>query len=181
MPVGQVDRVVVGISGSLANLTALHAAVAHARRSGATLVAVKAWIPVGGELAYRRGPCPPLLEVWRQQARDTLDSAFADAFGGLPDDVAVQRDIVRGEGGPVLVAAAIRPGDLLVVGTGRRGRLVHLRPGSISRYCLAHARCPVLAVPQSEMIRDLRSDGHLRMDDLLTPRGPLSDDRRHAA
>jgi hypothetical protein len=35
----------------------------------------------------------------------------------------------------------------LVVGTGRRGPLTRVFPGRVSRYCLAHARCPVLAVP----------------------------------
>lgn len=47
----------------------------------------------------------------------------------------------------VLVGMACCPGDLLVVGAGRRGALARIVSGKVSRYCLAHARCPVLAVP----------------------------------
>jgi nucleotide-binding universal stress UspA family protein len=156
MTTARVNRIVVGVTGSLANLAALHAAVAHARRCDAPLVAVRAWLPVGGEIAYSRGPCPPLLQVWRQQARNELALAFVDAFGGLPTDLAIDCITIRGEAGSGLVAAADDPDDLLVVGAGRRGRRAGMRFGSVARHCFAHARCPVLAVPPPEMIRELR-------------------------
>ena len=150
-------RVVVGVSGSLANLAALHCAVDCARELGAEVIAVRAWLPAGGEIAYRRGPCPPLLELWRERAFDRLATAFADAFGGLPPDLNVRPVTGRGETGPVLVSVADRPRDLLVVGTGRQGPISSRRPGSVSRYCLRHSGCPVLVVPQPEMIRKMRS------------------------
>jgi len=153
--VTRVDRVVVGISGSLGNLAALHAAVAQAQRSDAQLVAVLVWTPVGSELVYRSAPSTSLPEPWRQHAQDTLVGAFADAFGGPPPDVPIRSVIVRGFAGAVLVEEAARPGDLLVVGSGRRGRLARLRRGSVRRYCLAHAHCPVLAVPQPDMIGEV--------------------------
>ena len=72
----------------------------------------------------------------------------------------------------MLVDAADQPDDLLVIGTGRRagvGRVLHR---SVSRYCLAHARCPVLAVPPSalmdEMSHGLRS-WQLRRHALIPP------------
>jgi len=71
-------------------------------------------------------------------------------------DVPIRSVIVRGFAGAVLVEEAARPGDLLVVGFGLRGRLARLRGGSVRRYCLAHARCPVLAVPQPDMISEVR-------------------------
>ena len=49
-------RVIAGVSGSLRSLGALRAGVAEARSTDATLVAVLAWAPAGGELAYRRYP-----------------------------------------------------------------------------------------------------------------------------
>ena len=52
-----------------------------------------------------------------------------------------------GEPGRALVSVASQAGDLLVVGTGRHGGLSRLLHGTVSRYCVAHARCPVLAVP----------------------------------
>jgi nucleotide-binding universal stress UspA family protein len=152
----RVDRVVVGISGSVGNLAALHAAVAHAQRADAQLVAVLAWTPVGGEFIYPRAAGTPVPARWPQQAQNTLMGAFADALGGPPPDVPFRSIVVRGFAGSVLVSEASHPGDLLVVGAGRRGRLARLRSGSVKRYCLAHARCPVLAVPQPDMIRELR-------------------------
>lgn len=157
MTAARVDKVVVGISGSLGNLAALHAAVAEARRRDARLVAVSAWLPVGGEITYMRAPCGPLLEQWRQQARDTLRDAFDDAFGGLPPELALTLLAPRGEPGATLVGIADGPADLLVVGTGRRGRLSRLRHRGVSRYCVGHARCPVLTVPRPAMLSDLRS------------------------
>ena len=90
-----------------------------------------------------------------------LWAAFDVGLGGVPADLQVEPQVARGEFGPVLVDTASQPDDLLIIGTGRRaglGRLVHR---SVSRYCLAHARCPVLAVPPSalmdEMSHPLRS------------------------
>ena len=152
-----VDRVVVGISGSLGNLAALHAGVAHARRSGAVLVAVVACAPVDGLRVHRRRTVEPMSELCHRQAENTLIGAFTDAFGGPPDGVQITSVIAPGFAGSVLVNEASRPGDLLVVGSGRRGRVARLRRGSVRRYCLAHARCPVLAVPQPDMISELRA------------------------
>jgi hypothetical protein len=47
----------------------------------------------------------------------------------------------------VLVHVACEPDDILVVGAGRRGPLAHAVACRVSRYCLAHAKCLVLAVP----------------------------------
>ncbi|WP_042388249.1 universal stress protein [Streptacidiphilus melanogenes] len=141
------NRVVVGVNGSESSLAALHRAADEARRRGAVLVPVLVWHPVGGEMAYRSHPCPPLLERWQQAACDRLDAAFDQAFGGCPADLKVESLVVRAERpGPALVDVADQPGDLLVVGTGKQGRLARLFHGSVARYCLAHARGAVLGV-----------------------------------
>jgi hypothetical protein len=61
----------------------------------------------------------------------------------------------------VLVDTASQPGDLLIVGTGRRAGLSRMLHRSVSRYVMAHAKCPVLAIPPSalmdEMSRGLRA------------------------
>ncbi|QMU77718.1 universal stress protein [Streptacidiphilus sp. PB12-B1b] len=149
-------RVVVGVSGSLSSLAALHRAVAEARQRDAVLVPVLAWHAVGGETAYRTAPCPQLLTVWEEAARRRLDTAFEQAFGGFPAGVRVLPLLVRDENpGRALVRTADRPDDLLVVSTGRQGRLRRILHGSVSRYCLAHARCTVAAVPPSELLEAL--------------------------
>lgn len=157
MTTARVDRVVVGVTGSLGNLAALHAAVAQARRSDALLVVVHAWTPPGGETGYRRAPWRPLLDMCREQAAATVATALSNAFGGPPSDVTMTSVLARGNAARVLVRLASEPGDLLVVGTGRRGRLARLRHGAVTRYCLAKATCPVLAIPQPDLLSALSS------------------------
>jgi hypothetical protein len=55
----------------------------------------------------------------------------------------------------VLVDVAASPDDLLVIGTGRRSPIGRALHKSIGRYCLAHATCPVLAVPPSALMAEL--------------------------
>jgi nucleotide-binding universal stress UspA family protein len=73
----------------------------------------------------------------------------------VPADLQVEPQAVRGEPGPVLVEAAGQPDDLLIIGTGRRAGLGRVLHRSVSRYCLAHARCPVLAVPPSALMDEM--------------------------
>lgn len=176
-------RVIAGVSGSLRSLGALRAGVAEARSSGSPLLAVLAWAPAGGELAYMRAPCPFLLGLWEQDAQERLRGAFDAVFGGVPGGVAVQMMVVRAPPGPLLVELADQPNDLLVVGSGGRSGLNCLVHGSVTRYCLAHARCPVLAVPPPELIAEMRPWRHRwRPDDFaVLPAGPELATRSRAA
>lgn len=148
-------RVVAGVSGSPANLVVVRHALELARRNEVPLVAVLAWVPPGGEIADRRCPNPILRQVWADAAGKRLTGAFAAACGGVPRDLDVQLIIVRGAPGPVLAETAGAPGDLLVIGAGRRGALARIGHGKVSRYCIANARCPVLAVPHPATARQI--------------------------
>jgi hypothetical protein len=64
--------------------------------------------------------------------------------------------VERGDAGPVLVDVAAQPGDLLVIGTGRRRPVSLALRRSVGRYCLAHAACPVLAVPPSRLMDEMQ-------------------------
>jgi nucleotide-binding universal stress UspA family protein len=143
--------VVVGVSGSLRNLAALHVAAATAVCTRRTLVAIRVWSPPGGEAVARRSPCPELDHAVRDEAR----AALAEALAAVPRLGAVQQLILRGRPERVLMATADRSDDLLVVGTGRQGGIVRAAHGAVTRYCVAHAHCPVLAVPPSELTEDL--------------------------
>ncbi|MEY9967847.1 nucleotide-binding universal stress UspA family protein [Streptacidiphilus sp. MAP12-16] len=147
--------VVVGVSGSLSSLEALRVAVSEARQRESELVAVLAWTPVGGEAGYRRSPCPELLKQWELLACAQLRNSFEEAFGGFPTGLRVRPMVVRGETGRALVEMADRPDDLLVVGAGARGRFARFGHGSVSRYCVAHAGCRVLAVPPPPLLAEL--------------------------
>jgi nucleotide-binding universal stress UspA family protein len=151
-------RVIVGASGSPGSIPALRHAGRIARRDDALLMVVHAWLPPGGDLAERRCPSPYLRRIWAEAAFERLGEAFEAAWGGVPDGLEVQRFVVRSEPGHALVELASSAGDLLVVGTGRRGLLGRPWHGRVSRYCLARSRCPVLAVPPADGARrDARS------------------------
>ncbi len=140
-------RIIIGASGSPGSLQALRYAADLARENDATLVPVLAWVPPGGELAERRQPSGFLLQIWRDAAWLRLWTALDHAWGGLAAGRLAEPVVARGEPGKVLVAAADQPADVLVVGAGRRGALRRLAGSRVSRYCLAHAECPVVAVP----------------------------------
>lgn len=162
-------RVVVGVSGSLGSVTALRRATALARRLETELWPVLAWEPPGGDPAARRSPAGALLvEEWQRLARQRLAAVLDEIFGGNLPGVPLHAVVVRGAPGPALVATADREDDVLVVGAGRRG-LHRAFSGRVSRHCLAHATCPVLAVPPSPLESELlsvhrRNTWHLRMD-----------------
>lgn len=150
-----VRRIIVGVHGTLGSLQALRYAADEARDRSVPLLAVTAWVPPGGDLAERRNSSPYLRKLWREAAWERLLVAFDAGLGGVPADLEVEPQAVRGETGPVLVAVADQPDDLLIVGTGRRAGMSRLFGRSVSRYCLAHAHCPVLAVPPSRLMEEM--------------------------
>lgn len=150
-----VRRVVVGVDGSAGSLHALRYAVAEARTHEAAICSVLAWTPPGGEGVDRRAPIGRLWRVWSDNAERRLRTAWNEALGGVPEDLRVTMLVMCGRAGRVLVAVADHDDDLLVVGAGARGVLRRRLTPSVSRYCLAKARCQVLAVPSSELAREL--------------------------
>jgi nucleotide-binding universal stress UspA family protein len=150
----QMRRIIIGVSGSPASLQALRYGAQLARFQDAAVVAVLAWIPPGGELAERSHPSTYLREVWVEAARQRLLTAIDLGLGGVPPGGAFVLQVARGEAGNVLVNAAREDGDVLVIGAGRRGPIRRGFACRVSRYCLAHAVCPVLAVPPSELAQE---------------------------
>ena len=150
-----VRRVIVGVDGSLGSLQALRYAEAEARQRDVPLVPVIAWTPPGGDMAERRHSSPYLRKIWREAAWERLCAAFEDGLGGMPSGLHVEPHVERGETGVVLVDIACEPDDLLVIGTGRRAGLGRWLRSSVGRYCLAHAKCPVLAIPPSALMDEL--------------------------
>jgi nucleotide-binding universal stress UspA family protein len=153
--VSAVGRVIVGTSGSPGSLQALRYGEALARAHGAVLIPVLAWELPGGEYAERVQPSGELRLEWQNLASRRLRDALIAVWGVVPDDPQVQPHLERGPAGWVLVSLACRPGDVLVVGAGRRGALARTAFSRASRYCLAHAQCPVLAIPPPALAREL--------------------------
>lgn len=149
------QRVVVGVSGSLASLAALRTAVTEARNSGRELTAVIAWETPEGRALSARNCNQEWIGRWREEARGRLDQAFDEALGGTPADVPVRKLAVRGKPGRVLSAVANKEGHVLVVGARAEARWAPVR-----RYVRGHVQCPVLTVPglmsPKRAVRELR-------------------------
>jgi nucleotide-binding universal stress UspA family protein len=141
-------RIVAGISGSPGSVHALRQAASLARHHDAPLTVAHAWLPPDS----RRLPWPELRQLWEDDAWQRLWDTFDRAFGGLPAGVTTQPVVLRGKPGKALTGLARQPGDLLVIGAGRPGPQRRLGCG-VSRYCLARACCPVLAIPPPELAR----------------------------
>ncbi len=177
-------RVIVGTSGSPGSLRALRYAENVARTQSAMLIPVLAWVPPGGDRADRLQPSGYLRHEWQKAACQRLRDALIAVWGRIPDDPSVRPVVRRGEPGRILLEIACGPDDLLVVGAGGRGALARItHAGKVSRFCLAHARCPVLAVPPPALAQ---AAGHLRLawkfrNRTLTPDSVLQDHGRAPA
>ena len=109
-------RIFTGISGSPGSVHALRQAADLARHHDAILIPLHAWLPPDSG----RHPWPELRQVWQDDAWQRLWDTLDRAFGGLPAGVTTQPVALRGRPGRVLTGLARQPGDLLVIGAGRR-------------------------------------------------------------
>ncbi|MEU5170159.1 universal stress protein [Streptomyces mutomycini] len=152
-------RIVVGVSGSLGSLTALHRATAEAQERNAELYAVLAWQLPGGGLGSRATYGTAVLRECREAAVQVLCTVLDTAFAAGRPGVTLVGRTVRGDPGAVLVDAVRSADDLLVVGTGMRGRWLPGLRAPVARHCLAHAPCPVLAVPPNPLEAEIAAVG----------------------
>jgi nucleotide-binding universal stress UspA family protein len=146
-------RVIAGTSGSPGSLAALRYAECLAQALRAILVPVLAWELPGSDGAGAMQPLGGLDHEWHEMARRRMHEALLAVWGEDPHDPRVRPWIQQGPPGRVLVSLACRPGDVLVVGAGRRDLLRRLAGPPVSRYCAARARCPVVLVPPPELSR----------------------------
>ncbi len=178
-----VGRLIVGTSGSPGSLHALRYGEGLARAHDAVLIPVIAWELPGGDRAQRIGPSYELGKACRELARKQPRDALIAVWGEVPDDPLVQPHVERGPAGWVVVNLACRPDDVLVLGAGRRGALGRLAFSKVGRYCLAHAQCPVMAIPPPDLACEL-AHGRLGMvfwRRSLTPEQVLGDQGKPAA
>ncbi len=134
-----VQTVLVGIDGSTSGERARAWAEGYAAASGATLRIVTAT-----EAPHVYGtPGPAGLFDVRAEAEKVNKQALANS--SLPPG-RVEGEVLFGSPREALVEAS-SGADLLVVGSRGHGTITGLFVGSVSSYCVRHARCPVVVVP----------------------------------
>ncbi|WP_327071080.1 universal stress protein [Kitasatospora sp. NBC_01250] len=144
-----VKRVVVGVDGSPGSLLALRRAAYEALRHQAELCPVLVWELPGGDAPRPSKPTsfPALDALCRRcekAAEKRLAAACDAALADVPDGLRLSPAVLRGQPGPALVACSRHDTDLLVLGVGGHRPGHRFRRRSARRYCLKHARCPVL-------------------------------------
>ena len=144
--------IVVGVDGSPGARAAMQWAMREARLRSCSVRAVMAW---------RYSPSYGDAWMWPVEGFDALTdceqvlgSVVAEFSHPGQDSrsgpgVAMTAEAVQGHPGQSLLVAAAEA-ELLVVGSRGRGGLVGALLGSVSRHVVAHARCPVVVVPDPE-------------------------------
>ena len=142
--------IVVGVDESAASHEALRWAVHEATLRGARLVAVHAWafVPVAslgdpGMIPMPGMDYPGQLDAVQAAATADLDAAVAGA-----QEIEVEKRLVEGDAGDVLVSES-RDAELLVVGSHGRSGIKAAVLGSVSRHVVERASCPVVVVKAS--------------------------------
>ena len=152
----RIRRIIAGVSGSSRGLPALRWAADLARTYEAELFPLHAWLPPCAAWAGHQFASQQLYREWEEAAGQRLTETLKLAFGGYPPGLRAWPVIAEGTPGEILVRAACRADYLLVIGAGRRAAVSRLWHGGVSRYCLAHACCPVIAIPPPALERAAR-------------------------
>ena len=161
--------VVVGVDGTAEGDAALAFAVDEAARSGDSVEVVTVWHPLVPALSYPVlpvGATPADREALRRSAETVQQEALERV--SLPPDVPVSTQVVEGDPGQVLVAAA-RTARLLVVGSRALGYVRAALLGSVSRYCAHHAAVPVVVVPAAQPSHEHGTQALERVGTATTP------------
>jgi len=134
------QRIVVGIDGSPASISALEWAVRQAEITGASLDIVAAWDwPVSFGWSMIPEGYDPVADMHK------MIDPLIDTLRISHPNVIMDAKIVEGHPAPVLIKES-EGATLLVVGSRGHGEFVGALIGSTSEHCVAHAACPVVVI-----------------------------------
>lgn len=139
------DVIVVGCDGSPGSRIAAHWAAEEARLLGRTLRLVSVW---RRHLSLQ----PPLAGEDAAEIETAAWGTLEEVAGQLrASGYSAAQRVIEGEPGPCLVQEAENAG-LLVVGSRSRGKIRSTLLGSVGRYCIRHAPCPVVVVGEGAVL-----------------------------
>jgi nucleotide-binding universal stress UspA family protein len=138
-PVGRHGRIVVGVDGSEASITALRRGVRMANALNASVEAITTWhlmtsFAVVSEFGYT--PEDDALSILAGAAKSVFGAEIPQWFTAVA---------VEGTAEAVLIEKS-RGAEMLVVGSRGHGGLAGVLLGSVSAECAEHAHCPVLII-----------------------------------
>lgn len=138
----------VGVDTSPSGRGALTWAAQYARVTGQRLRVLHVFsYRAAGGVVWTSGGLPPAIPAGgSDQVREPAEDELRSAFALLTPEPDWRIEFWGGSIGPTLVAQASEA-DLLVVGTREHTGVDRVLSGSVSHYCLSHAKCPIVAVP----------------------------------
>jgi nucleotide-binding universal stress UspA family protein len=139
---GHRGRIVAGVDGSASSNDALRWAARQAELTGARVEAVMAW--AYAPIAFPLTTPTPVTYDMGPEAQQQLEGIISEVRREFPS-VEISSVVQEGWAGKTLLAAA-EDADLLVVGSRGHGAVMGLLLGSVSEYCVTHARCPVVVI-----------------------------------
>ncbi len=135
------EKIVVGIDGSPASITALRWAARYASMTGETVEVIVVW-------DWYRSPgwYTPILAGLDPEgdAQHVLEKSLIEIMSEWPH-LSMTSQVVEGNPSPILTEAS-KGASLLVVGSRGHGEFAGMLLGSVSEYCVTHAHCPVLVI-----------------------------------
>lgn len=137
------NEIIVGLDDSPSSRAALQWAAQQALQAGTPLRAIHVLDLPYGMSSVGWEDIPRLTQEEIESAYRTRITKVFEHIDPRPD---WSMEFVRGDAGPVLIRES-KDAQVLVVGTREHVGLGRLIAGSVSHYCLSHARCPVVAVP----------------------------------
>jgi len=155
--------IVVGVDGTSAGQAALAFAMREASLRGSALEVVTAW---EWNVPYDTAMCGQPADT-RTRAEQAQEAAVSTALATTTAPPVISRHVIEGDAGIALVGIA-RTADYLVVGTANKNALKRALLGSVSHYCVRHATCPVMVVPQAQPVAG-ESPGAAMEDEVPQP------------
>ena len=143
------NEVVVGLDDSAAAQAALQWAARYARFTYTDVRVIH--VPtcsVGASIAWSAG-VPGIEGLFSPEPDNVQQLALQRMFEAIHPEPGWVLEYRDGCPGPVLVTQS-HDAQLLIVGTRKRAGLARLLSGSTSHFCLTHAVCPVVAIPETE-------------------------------
>lgn len=146
----KIEKILVGVDGSLKSIAALKWAAQLAGQLGADIEAATIWqtpfptielLAIGFNLDLSE-----LNERPEQIAQYRIEKSIVGAYGE-PSPAGLTRSVEEGYAALVLVEKS-KNFDLLVLGNRGHSPVVETLLGSVSMHCLAHSHCPVVIVKE---------------------------------
>jgi nucleotide-binding universal stress UspA family protein len=142
--------IVVGLDDSPASVAALRWATRQALLTGDRMRVVQVWTSPTSELvdvADMHGSA--VREAHLQDTRARATRTVTQTLSSLDVEPTWSLEIMDGAPGPALVHSS-RSARMLVLGTREHVGWRRAITGSVSHYCVSHAKCPVVVVPPAQ-------------------------------